>query len=309
MTRLPRLAALDRPGLPCRRTAGFLAAGALVATLALPPAAAASELWVTAPDGARIAVTARGDGETTLLFVHCWSCDRGTWGDQLGRLADGHRVVALDLPGHGASGAVRESWTIAGYGADVAAVIDALDLRGVILVGHSMGGPVALEAARLRPERVAGVIAVDTLLDVDFVFPEEQWSPMRAAFVADFADACQRFVTDMFRPTSDPELVGRTRGAICDADPAVAIPLLDEIFRYDQISAFEGIGVPVRGINATTFPTDFAANQGHGDYDAVVMEGVGHFPHLEKPAEFEQHLRRWIAELAPPAAERSERHP
>ena len=113
----------------------------------------------------------RGTGDTALVFVHCWSCDRTFWKYQLAAFADDYRVAAIDLPGHGESGADRDEWTIAGLGDDVARVVEQLGLRRVILVGHSMGGPVSLEAARRLPGRVLGVIAVDTLHNAEFKYP------------------------------------------------------------------------------------------------------------------------------------------
>ncbi len=115
-----------------------------------------------APDGLPIVYDVRGGGETSLVFIHCWCCDRAFWREQLDEFADEYRVVALDLGGHGASGAEREPWTVASLAGDVEAVVKQLKLRRVILIGHSMGGPVALLAAGRMPQRVIGVVAVDT---------------------------------------------------------------------------------------------------------------------------------------------------
>ena len=72
-------------------------------------------------------------------------------------------MVALDLAGHGDSGVNREAWSMTNFGADVAAVADTLQLEDIILVGHSMGGQVALEAARLLKGRVKMIVGADTL--------------------------------------------------------------------------------------------------------------------------------------------------
>jgi pimeloyl-ACP methyl ester carboxylesterase len=105
----------------------------------------------TSPDGTSIASQALGEGSPALVFVHGWSCDRTYWAGQLQPFSRDFRLVAVDLGGHGESGLERDAWTIPAFGEDVAAVVEKLRLDRVVLVGHSMGGDVILEAARRLP--------------------------------------------------------------------------------------------------------------------------------------------------------------
>ena len=153
----------SRFGLPI-----VLAAIALVAVVAPLHATAqvASETRSTkSADGVLITYEVHGTGPTTLVFVHGWSCDRTYWRSQLDAFIRDYQVVTIDLAGHGASGATRTDWSIRRFADDVASVIRAVDARNVITIGHSLGGPVALETALLMPDRVTGVIGVDTFLD------------------------------------------------------------------------------------------------------------------------------------------------
>lgn len=122
---------------------------------------------VISADGVSISFEVKGRRETALVFIHGWSCDSEYWKAQLAFFSDAYTTVAVDLAGHGLSGADRRNWSMAAYGKDVAAVIRALPNQRVILIGHSMGGYVALEAAHLQPERVIGVVGVDSLQDLD----------------------------------------------------------------------------------------------------------------------------------------------
>jgi len=122
---------------------------------------------VPAPDGVPIHYSVRGKGDPALVFVHCWSCDRKLWDNQVSVFSKDHRVVTIDLPGHGESGKGRKDWSIGGFGEDVKTVVGKLGLRRVVLIGSSMGGPVALEAARRMPERVVAIVPVDTLHNVE----------------------------------------------------------------------------------------------------------------------------------------------
>src|SRR5438105_10350898 len=98
--------------------------------------------FASSVDDTPIAFEEQGQGSPAVVFVHGWACDRTYWRHQVDRFQRRAKVVTLDLAGHGESGADRSEWSIAGFGADVAAVVQALELRDVVLVGHSMGGDV-----------------------------------------------------------------------------------------------------------------------------------------------------------------------
>lgn len=86
-------------------------------------------------DGMSIQYTLAGSGDTSLVLLHGWCINRGYWSGQVAYFSPRYRVVAPDLPGFGASGKNRTNWSIEQYGADVAALIDHLQLKNVILVG------------------------------------------------------------------------------------------------------------------------------------------------------------------------------
>ncbi len=170
--------------------------------------AAPVEASVRSKDGIEIRFHAEGRGEPAVVLVHCWTGDRHFWDAQLPRLARTRRVVALDLAGHGASGATRTAWTIEAFGDDVVAVADALKLRRVVLVGHSMGGHVTLEAARKLGKRVAGLVPVDTLLDVEQTMAPEKIEEFLAPFEQDYPAAAENFVRSyMFVPASPAPVI------------------------------------------------------------------------------------------------------
>lgn len=294
-----------------------LAVLALAAGLALSTAAAAraaDAATVEAADGVPIVYEVRGPAEAAgpaLVFVHCWACDRTYWREQVDVFAADHRVVTLDLAGHGESGAGRETWTVTGLAGDVRAVVEALAreerLERVILIGHSMGGPVSLEAARLMPERVEAVVAVDTLHDADMEFPEEQVNQMVAGFAGDFTGTMDRFVRRMYREEADPATVDWTVKKAQAANREAALALMKDFGTLDFPAMFEAANVPIRAINAAPetpmqYATAIEANRQYADFDVVLMPGVGHFLQLERPAEFNRRLREVLAELEAAAA-------
>src|SRR5215475_1586196 len=142
---------------------------------ALWPILAATSDQITAPtkrivsakDGLKIVCECRGRGDTALLFLHGWCGDREYWKHQVDVFAPDYRIVTLDQAGHGESGKDRKNWTLSALAADVEAVVKELGLKRVILVGHSMGGPVSLVAAKRMPDTVVAVIGVDTLQNAE----------------------------------------------------------------------------------------------------------------------------------------------
>src|ERR1700733_9904869 len=102
-----------------------------------------------------------GDGRPTIVFVHGFGCAHSDWSAQIAHFSSRHQTVAVDLRGHGASPGPAQDCSIERYGGDVAEVMRALALPPAVLVGHSLGCRVVIEAALQVPRQTAGVILVD----------------------------------------------------------------------------------------------------------------------------------------------------
>ncbi len=267
----------------------------LIASLLMGVAAQADERLTsgvtTAKDGVQIHYETGGSGSPALVFIHGWNCDRSYWSAQLPVFASTHQVVAIDLAGHGDSGVNRVEWSIANFGADVAAVADALQLEDIILVGHSMGGPVALEATRLLKGRVNMVIGADTLGDVSLRYTDEQLAGMLAAMGADFSGTVESLVRgSFFLPTSDPALIDQIASDMSAAPATAGIGAFGGFARWfneEVEQTLADIDVPIRLINSDYRPTNIGAGQAlTTSFEAVLMSGVGHFVMQEDPAQF-----------------------
>ncbi len=276
----------------------------LSACTASPAREAGHERFLRAPDGLPLAYEERGAGEPALVLVHGWCCDRAFWREQIDQLARERRVVALDLAGHGSSGDQRDDWTLPRLGADVAAAVESLRIESVILVGHSMGGPVALEAARSLGPRVRGVIGVDTLHDAGFCYPDGMLEEVARSFERDFRATMELSVASLFPPETDPALVDWVLERALVTDPTAAVALLRGFEGYDLARTLAATRVPIRCINAAPraggLATAIEKNRRLADFDAVLIEGVGHYPMLERPGEFNARLEAWLAELCAP---------
>lgn len=260
---------------------------------------------IRAADGVRVTYDVRGKGDTALVFIHGWAGDRSFWREQLDLFARRHRVVALDLGGHGDSEANRELWSMAVFGGDVQAVVEELDLNEVVLIGHSMGGMVALEAARLMPKRVVGIVGVETLHDAEFKYSKEMTQMAVQSFKANFQETMTSFVRSAFVEGADPNLVEWVVSKACSANQEAAVAIILEMTNLDIKKSFQAAKVPIRCINARPFPpnnlkTKVETNRKYSDFGVVLMQRVGHFPMLERPGEFNGHLRGILSRMISP---------
>ncbi len=256
---------------------------------------------VESADGLPIHYTSHGDAEPALVFVHPWSGDGDYWDSQVAAFGAEHRVVRVDLGGHGKSGLEREDWTMAAFGADLNAVMDELKLEEVILVGHSMGGAVIVEAALAKPERVRGLVGVDNFHKLELALTDEQIEGYLAWFESDFSTNVAVWVKQMFPAGVDSALAGRIAGDMAAAPPAVGLGSMRNLLHWsnDTRKPFAALPAPFLAINSDQQPTDREALlAARPDYQLRIMAGGSHFLPQERPEEFNTLLAECIANLS-----------
>ena len=277
-----------------------MAAYLLLITLAFTLSCSPGDSAVSA-DGVTISFQVQGSGSPALVFIHGWCCDRSYWDAQVAHFSKKHKVVAIDLAGHGESGLGRKVWTMAAFGEDVVAVVEKLGLDQVVLIGHSMGGAVILEAARRIPERVIGLVGADTFNNVEVNFTQDQVDIWLDPFRADFATATADLVRTMFTPASDSALVEKIATDMSAAPAEVGLGALEELldFRNNEITrALREVKIPVSCINSEMYPTDIEAGRRHASsFEVVYMSDVGHFVMIEDPETFNRLLEEAVEEF------------
>ncbi|MHC1763801.1 MAG: alpha/beta fold hydrolase [Verrucomicrobiia bacterium] len=285
----------------------FLALACTAPHIAAPansnPSVKLTRRVVEAADGTKLVCEVGGEGKVALLFLHGWCGDREYWKHQVNAFTPDFRVAIMDQAGHGESGKSRNQWSIAGLTDDVAAVVKALDLRRVILIGHSMGGPVALGAAKQMPDKVMAVIGVDTLQNAESKMRQDLASQILEGFTADFRGSMRAMIDGLLAEQTEPELKEWLASRAAAQDPKMALALMRDMLEVDVEPLWKEAKVPVRCINSSggyTFflPTASEINRKYADYKAVFIDNVGHYPMLEKPAEFNQRLHQVLDEVA-----------
>lgn len=252
----------------------------------------------TSADGVEISFSNQGSGDVCIVLVHGWTNNNTVWDLQVPVLSEKYQVLALDLAGHGKSGNNRSEWTMSAFGEDIAAVVDAAKLKNVILVGFSMGGPASLEAAKILPEQVSGIILADAIHN-----PEDQVPPPVAQWIdSTFMDliehpAAEKAVRLGFF-VNDPEESMQKVQSMLDRDQTGWHDMLKENIRWsneDCIPSLESLEVPLMAINAAYNPTAVEVFKKYvPSFEAHILSGTGHVMMWDVPDDFNRKLEESI---------------
>ena len=256
-----------------------------------------------------------GQGRPPLVFVHGVASAHDDWQAQVAVFRPRHRVVVCDLRGHGASTGDAAQCDIETYGADVASLLHALDLPPAVLVGHSMGVRVALQAYVETPERVAGLVLVDgsRVGSGDAQAIEEAVRQQIAA--VGYTTFLHGLFADMFLKGSDPAVKERIINRALTLPEAIGSALIPRIIGWDARAldaALAKVAVPLLVIQSTSVNSQrvrAALEPGssapwlelmrHAVTTAQIeiVNGAGHYVMIERPHEINQRLEAFIARL------------
>lgn len=196
----------------------------------------------------------------------------------------------------------RSVYSMASFGEDVRAVTESTGSQQVILIGHSMGGSVIAEAARLMPERVIGLIGVDTLENIEYPMTQEELAKMTGPLKKDFQTGSRQFVGGMLSPQTNPQLREWILSDMSAAPPGVALSAMNEMMTQyisgEAAKVFSDIRIPVVTVNGDLWPVNYEANRRHMfSFDALVLKGADHFLMMDRPDDFNKALKKAIRML------------
>ncbi len=277
---------------------GVAAALVAMAAVGQPTSATPERKTCKAADGIPIVYSAAGSGEPALVFIHGGFANRAFWDEQIKTFSPRHRVIALDLPGHGESGADRKKWGLPEFGDDVRAVVEAEGVKKLILFGNSLGGPVAVEAALRLPGKVLGVVGVDTFQFLTYKMGVEETRQRAEAFRSDYAGTMKGMVKSLFHQDAPAALVADAERRMQGTPPETAYQIMLSMGGYDPEAAARRLTVPLCAINGDLMPTDLVnVRSVRPEFQAVVMKHMGHYPMLERPEEFDAQVSAVVAAL------------
>ncbi len=247
----------------------------------------------------------QGQGDTTLLFLHGWCIDGTYWKNQVEYFSKNYNVYAIDLPGFGKSKAERTNWTIEEYANDVTAFMDTMNLKNVVIIGHSMAGEIMLQTALSNNPKIVGIVGIDNFKSIDIVLPPEQMKQMTDFFLLlekDFKNSAPVYADLMlFHPSTPKEVKDRVKTDFANSDPVIGYNTIITQMQYAHTDAqkLEQLNYKLYLINSDGFPTNETGLKNHckNGFKVETIAATGHYPMIEKPAEFNLILEKVLTSI------------
>lgn len=265
--------------------------------------------------GLRLFYEHHGAGNPPLVFVHGFACAHADWQHQVAFFQSSNSVVMCDLPGHGASGHSDAHCSIESFGADVAALLAALELPPAILVGHSMGCRVVLQTYLDAPQHVAGLVLLDgSYMGQGDPQTIEQHIAQHMRDIG-YATLIQSLFDGMFVEQSPAVMKERIIARALALPEEIGIPLFSRLMGWDarqMESTLTRVTVPLLVLQSTyvnpervraslqpgaTTPWTDLVRQRVPTARIEILPHLGHFPMLQAPQVVNQSIAAFIATI------------
>ncbi|MBI3799951.1 MAG: alpha/beta hydrolase [Deltaproteobacteria bacterium] len=250
-----------------------------------------------ARDGVKLGFEEAGSGDPAILLVHGWTCDHTYMAPQFTHLCRTHRVIAVDLRGHGQSDKPQQDYTMLAFADDLVWLCNQLKVKKPVVIGHSMGGVIAVELAARFPEVPGAVVTLDSPI----VPPQELLDGIAAPTIAalrgpDFREVQRKLVAEaLFLPTDDPVRKARIIADMSSAPQHVMASAFAGIF-CDTAASAAACKVPLLILMAAQ-PLSDVIRLRQASPNAVIGQtvGAGHFHQLEVPEQVNAMIDRFLA--------------
>ncbi len=280
--------------------------GVLIA-LAAWGASSGSDVSRFAPfEGGRVHYESYGEGREAVVFIHGWTCDLTFWRGQE-PVYRNHRSLLIDLPGHGQSDKPMVSYPVEFFARGIEAVLRDAGVDRVVLVGHSLGGPIAYAFIRMFPEQVKALVLVDATVGA-----EPNTAGYHAAQLVRYQKRAETLsgpagernflaqVEAMFSAKTTPALRAEIRSKMLATPEWVRVAAVTSPSKLDPPRPAETFPIPTLAIQAAQKGTEERAAAMRTIFPKLRLEKwehSGHFLMMEDPARFNRSLERFLATL------------
>ena len=255
-----------------------------------------------ARDGVELCFEEAGSGGPPLLLVHGWTCDHSHMAPQLAHFQDSHRVIAVDLRGHGQSDKPEQDYTMTGFAEDLAWLCGELDVEKPVVIGHSMGGVIALTLASQFPDLASAIVTLDSPIVLPRALKDGFEPLIKALKTPQYREAQWQFVSEgLFLPTDDPARKAQIVDDMSSAPQHVMAPAFEHTILCDTEDLVQKRHVPLLVLLAAQALSDVSRLQQLCP-DAVIGQtvGAGHFHQLEVPDQVNAMIERFLATSVSP---------
>jgi pimeloyl-ACP methyl ester carboxylesterase len=250
---------------------------------------------VKGPEGYLHVIDDESKRNPAIVFAHSFGGSSEHWKNQMQYLRHSYRVVAFDFRSHGKSdSSAHQLFTAEALAGDIAAVVDSLDLKNFILVGHSMGGAASIAYANANPERVSGLVLVGTPGKT----PKEQSIPIIASLESDK----YQMVMDQYMKTllADAKHITDTivMHDVKKISRETSINIIKALFEYDPLPAMRDLKMPVLIVSTSREKSQPNALMNQmPKVSNRVFDGTSHWIQMDKPQEFNTVLDDFVMKV------------
>lgn len=242
------------------------------------------------------------NGAATLLFIHGAFINKEYWNAQIEFFKKKYRVIAIDLSGHGKSTFNRNEFNMQDFGIDISEFIEILKLKNVIIIGHSFGSDLMLEAVSNNSNEIIGLVEIDHLKNVGFELPDEVKDFLVGGLNTDFDATCEQIARQgLYTEATNQDIVTKLLSDYKNMNPKIGIPLLTASFNYSkrEVELLEKLKLKLHSIHVTYSPTNKESLSKYlgNNYHLHYINGTCHYPMIENPTDFNETLEKIIVDI------------
>ncbi len=246
-----------------------------------------------------------GSGKYNIILLHGWCINSSFWKEQVSFLSSSYNVYAIDLPGYGDSKAERKNWSMEEYALDVLDFIRTLELKNIILIGHSMSGGIMADAVIKSSEEIIGIIGIDNFKSVGSKVTEDenyQIERLIRLLQKEYKNTIRAYAeTFLFVPSTPQNVREKVKESFAETEPEISIDTFRNLMAFSDTFSelLQLLPLKLFLINSDASPTDEKSleEKCKNGYEVLYIHNTSHYPMIEKPKEFNRLLNDSVTRI------------